>query len=112
MRGSRPFAGEVGAAGSELDLAETLELEYAQVVPGRPNAEFAQSRNPLRKIPGLVRDVGQPLYDSTVICEHLDALADGGVLTPGEASRRWRVQTNHAPAQRRPAVRSVITSVR
>jgi glutathione S-transferase len=94
-----PFARKVRAAAIELDLAGNLELEYAEVVPGRPNTEFAQSRNPLRKIPALITDAGETLYDSTVICEYLDALAGGGVLIPREASRRWRVLTNHALAQ-------------
>jgi glutathione S-transferase len=94
-----PFARKVRMAAIELGLAEGLELEYAEVVPGRPNRSFAQSRNPLRKIPALITDTGETLYDSTVICEYLDALAGGGVLIPREASRRWRVLTNHALAQ-------------
>jgi glutathione S-transferase len=64
-----PFARKVRAAAIELDLAENLELEYAEVVPGRPNTEFAESRNPLRKIPALITDAGETIYDSTVICE-------------------------------------------
>ena len=92
-----PFARKVRAA-IELGLAERLQLEYADVVPGRPNTAFAQSRNPLRKIPALVTDVGETIYDSTVICEYLDMVA-GGVLIPRDTSRRWRVLTNHALAQ-------------
>jgi glutathione S-transferase len=94
-----PFARKVRAAAIELGFAGNLELEYAEVVPGRPNTDFAQNRNPLRKIPALVTDTGETLYDSTVICEYLDALAGGGILIPREASRRWRVLTNHALAQ-------------
>jgi glutathione S-transferase len=94
-----PFARKVRAAAIELGLAERLELEYAEVVPGRPNIAFAQSWNPLRKVPALVTDVGETIYDSTVICEYLDALAGDGVLIPRDPSRRWRVLTNHALAQ-------------
>jgi glutathione S-transferase len=94
-----PFARKVRAAAIELGLAENLELEYAEVVPGRPNPGFAQSLNPLRKIPALITDTGETLYDSTVICEYLDALAGGRILIPREPSRRWRVLTNHALAQ-------------
>jgi glutathione S-transferase len=92
-----PFARKVRAAAIELGLAERIALEYAEVMPGKPNAAFAADRNPLRKIPALVTDDGETLYDSTVICEYLDALAGGGILVPRE--RRWRVLTHHALAQ-------------
>jgi glutathione S-transferase len=94
-----PFARKVRAAAIELGLAERLELEYAEVVPGRPNVAFARGRNPLRKVPVLVTDIGETIYDSTVICEYLDALTGGGVLIPSDSMRRWRVLTNHALAQ-------------
>src|SRR5262245_52589926 len=94
-----PFARKVRAASIELGLADRIELEYAEVVPGRPNTDFARSHNPLRKIPALVTDGGETLYDSTVICEYLDALAGGSILIPREAPHRWQVLTNHALAQ-------------
>jgi len=94
-----PFARKVRAAAIELGLAEQLQLEYVEVVPGQPNTAFAQSRNPLRKIPALVTDAGETIFDSTVICEYLDALTGGGVLIPRDMQQRWRVLTNHALAQ-------------
>jgi glutathione S-transferase len=94
-----PFARKARAAAIELGLEERLHLEYAEVVPGRPNTNHAQSRNPLRKIPALVTDAGETIFDSTVICEYLDALAGGGILIPRDVPRRWRVLTNHALAQ-------------
>lgn len=94
-----PFARKVRAAAVELGLDERLELEYAEVVPGRPNMDYAQAHNPLRKIPALITDAGETIFDSTVICEYLDELAGGGVLIPRDVPRRWRVLTNHAIAQ-------------
>jgi glutathione S-transferase len=94
-----PFARKVRAAAIELGLHERIQLEYAEVIPGRPNTIFAQNRNPLRKIPALVTDAGDTIFDSTVICEYLDALVGGGVLIPQDDTRRWRVLTNHALAQ-------------
>jgi glutathione S-transferase len=94
-----PFARKVRAAAIELGLDDRIELAYTEVVPGRPNADYAQSRNPLRKIPALVTDSGETIFDSTVICEYLDTLAGGGILIPRDASKRWRVLTNHALAQ-------------
>jgi glutathione S-transferase len=76
-----------------------IDLEYTEAVPGQPNRAYGQSYNPLRKIPALVTDDGATIYDSTVICEYLDDLAGGGIIVPREASRRWRVLTNHALAQ-------------
>jgi glutathione S-transferase len=94
-----PFARKVRAAAIELGLAERIAPEYAEVVPGRRNDAFAESRNPLRKIPAFVTDAGETLFASTAICEYLDALAGGGVLIPRDGERRWRVLTNHALAQ-------------
>lgn len=94
-----PFARKVRAAAVELGLDERLQLEYTEVLPGRPNTDYARSRNPLRKIPALVTDLGETIFDSTVICEYLDTLAGGGALIPRDGSRRWCVLTNHALAQ-------------
>jgi glutathione S-transferase len=94
-----PFARKVRAAAIELGLEDRIALEYAEVVPGKPAAAYAQSYNPLRKVPALVTDAGETIYDSTVICEYLDSLAGGGILIPRDASRRWRVLTHHALAQ-------------
>jgi len=94
-----PFARKVRAAAIELGLDQRIQLEYAEVVPGRPNWDYGQNRNPLRKIPALITDDGETIFDSTVICEYLDALAGGGILIPRDQSRRWRVLTNHALAQ-------------
>jgi glutathione S-transferase len=45
--------------------------------------------NPLMKVPSLVTDDGQILFDSPVICEYLDNLAGGCKLFPGEGPARW-----------------------
>ena len=94
-----PFARKVRAAAIELGLSGSIDLEYTEVVPGRPNRAYGQSHNPLRKIPALVIDDGTTIYDSTVICEYLDDLAGGGIIIPQDRSRRWRVLTSHALAQ-------------
>jgi glutathione S-transferase len=70
-----PFARKVRAAAIELGLDERIDLEYAEVVPGRPNTDYAQSRNPLRRIPALVTDAGETIFDSTVIREYPDDLS-------------------------------------
>jgi glutathione S-transferase len=95
-----PFARKVRAAAIELRLADRIELEYAEVVPGRKNLAFADSINPLRKIPALVLDDGvSVLVDSTVICEYLDTAAGGDRVIPASGPERWRVLSRHAVAQ-------------
>jgi glutathione S-transferase len=94
-----PFARKVRTAAIELGLDDQIVLEYAEVVPGKPNEDFAQQFNPLRKIPALLTDAGDTIFDSTVICEYLDQLAGGGILIPRAYSARWQVLTQHAVAQ-------------
>jgi glutathione S-transferase len=94
-----PFARKVRAAAIELGLGDRLQLQYAEVVPGKENASFAESINPLRKVPALILDDGATvIVDSTVICEFLDDLAGGGALIPS-GQDRWRVLSRHAVAQ-------------
>ncbi len=94
-----PFARKVRAAAIELGLSDRIELEYVQVAPGKPNRDYAKTHNPLRKIPALVTAEGVTIFDSTVICEYLDAMAGGGAIIPREGDARWHVLTNHALAQ-------------
>lgn len=46
--------------------------------------------NPLGKVPVLVLDNGQPLFDSSLIVEYLDSL-DGEPLIPARGDARWDV---------------------
>jgi glutathione S-transferase len=45
--------------------------------------------NPLGKVPALLLDDGQTLYDSPVIAEYLDTLHDGPRLFPPIGPARW-----------------------
>jgi len=45
--------------------------------------------NPLGKVPALILDDGQQVYDSPVICEVLDSLHDGAKLFPPAGPARW-----------------------
>lgn len=51
--------------------------------------------NPLNKVPALVMDDGEAIYDSAVISEYLDALSGGGLI-PGGAAERARVRRDEA----------------
>jgi glutathione S-transferase len=78
-----PFGRKVKLAAAILGLSDRIEI-----VPADTNdpTDDLRIQNPLGKIPVLVTDSGEPLYDSRVILEYLDGLAGGGRLFPaGEA---------------------------
>ena len=60
-----------------------------------PETDIA-SDNPLGKVPALILDDGQVLYDSHVICEYLDSLHDGDKLFPKSGPARWNALRLHA----------------
>ena len=57
--------------------------------------------NPLNKVPALILDSGQVLFDSPVIAEYLDAQHGGTRMFPPEGPARWtalRLQALEQPA--------------
>jgi glutathione S-transferase len=82
-----PFVRKVMVVAHELGLAGKIESLDTAVSPVTTNATLA-GENPLMKIPTLVTDDGEILFDSPVICEYLDSLAGSGKVFPtGKA--RW-----------------------
>lgn len=57
-----------------------------------------QGDNPLGKVPALVLDGGEVLFDSPVICEYLDSLHSGAKLFPAAGGARWRALRQQAQA--------------
>jgi glutathione S-transferase len=49
-------------------------------------------------VPALITDEGERLYDSPVICEYLDSLAEGPGLFPPAGAERWRALRQQALA--------------
>lgn len=80
-----PFARKVRLAARELGL--DARIEEIEVDPWTDAS--LRSLNPLAKVPTLVTDDGQVLFESAVICEYLDHLA-GGRLFPLAGPARWR----------------------
>lgn len=76
-------------------LDET-ELVTASGTPLEPD-EGAVGVNPLGKVPCLVTDEGQALYDSRVITRYLDARGRAGLYPEGDAL--WTVLTTEALAE-------------
>ena len=91
-----PYARKVLVTAAELGLADRIAYVPVNVLMHAPNREMAR-HNPLMKVPTLERDDGTTLYDSVVICEYLDALADGRVF-PREGEARWQALRLHALA--------------
>src|SRR5687767_10978188 len=76
-------------------LAERA-LPFEFVEESAWNADTTVPRyNPLNKVPALVMDDGESLYDSRVISEYLDAIS-GGALLPKDAAARARVRRDEA----------------
>ena len=83
-----PFARKVLVVAHERGLIERLEPVNVLPLPIRPVPELARV-NPLGKVPCLVLDGGETLYDSRVIAEYLDALPGAPALFPPAGAPRW-----------------------
>jgi len=90
-----PFARKVRIAASLLGLTSQIEIEDADTV-NPPDSLLAQ--NPLGKIPTLILENGETLFDSRVIVEYLDFRAGGGRLFPAPSPERFKVLTRLALA--------------
>ena len=84
---SSPFVRKVMVAAAETGNGDRIEIIPTNTRD--PNSDLAQD-NPLAKIPALITDSGEKLYDSAVICEYLDSLNDGARLLPPAGEARWR----------------------
>ncbi|HJO75905.1 MAG TPA: glutathione S-transferase N-terminal domain-containing protein [Rhodospirillales bacterium] len=82
-----PYARKVTVTAIETGLEDQLEKILSK--PFDANTKIGDV-NPLGKIPALILDDGQVLYDSPVICEYLDSLHDGDKLFPASGDARWR----------------------
>ena len=81
-----PFVRKVRIAVSVLGLADKIDVRETDL---NDPADSIRVQNPLGKIPALILDDGEALYDSRVIVEYLDHLAGGGRIVPREAKARF-----------------------
>jgi glutathione S-transferase len=83
-----PYARKAQVMALEKNIP--LELIEEDLLKKSPTLLAA---NPLGKIPALILDDGQSLFDSPVICEYIDSLNDAPILIPSEqrfAILRWQ----------------------
>jgi glutathione S-transferase len=93
-----PYARKVLVMAHEVGLAARLEVIHEETSPVvRNDAVFAL--NPLGKVPVLVTDDNDCLFDSTVICEYLDSLHDGRKMIPPPGAARWHALRMQSLAQ-------------
>lgn len=89
-----PFGRKVKIAAAMLGLKDRIEIVEANTADP---ADSLRGQNPLGKIPALVLENGDVLYDSAVILEYLDFLAGGNRLFP-EGEARFAVLRDQALA--------------
>ena len=89
-----PFVRQVTTLIAEAGISgvELIPVAGTPVDPGT----LPIDRNPLGKIPALITDDGQTLYDSRVICRYLDATYDAGLYPAGP--RLWQTLVLEATA--------------
>lgn len=79
-----PFGRKVKLSASILGLTDRIQIVDADTL--NPEDSIRQ-QNPLGKIPALILENGDVLYDSRVIVDYLDHLAGGGGIIPNGAER-------------------------
>lgn len=90
-----PYVRKCLVAAFELGLADEITLVVSHAHPVKRDASII-AHNPLGKVPTLVLDNGDVLYDSRVIVEYLNEKA-GGQLIP-QGNTRWAALTLQALA--------------
>ena len=93
-----PYARKALVFAHEAGLAERIEVVHHETSPTLRN-EAVFSRNPLCKVPVLIREDGGALFDSDVICAYLDTLHAGAPLIPAKGERRWQALALQSMAQ-------------
>ena len=79
-----PFARKVRIVAHENGFTDAIVLET--VAPFTD--ESLRVTNPLSQVPTLILDDGEILFDSSVICDHLDAEGGAGLIPAAGKDRR------------------------
>lgn len=81
-----PYARKCWVVAIETGLEPRIEFVVTNA--WSPESDLPRD-NPLGKVPCLVTEGGEALFDSPVICEYLDSLHDGQKLFPPAGGARW-----------------------
>lgn len=85
-----PYGRKVKIAAGMKGLAAKIEILPTDTNKGD---DALNKLNPLGKIPCLITDEGEAVFDSHVICEYFDTLSGAPVLFPKSGAERWRTLT-------------------
>lgn len=88
-----PYVRKVRAFIHEKGIAHDFIVEAASDPAGN-----VPRLNPLGKVPVLLRDDGEAMFDSPMIIDYLDGLGGAPLIPPG-GDDRWRAQRWHALGQ-------------
>lgn len=94
--GTSPYVRKVMVTAIEKGLDGQIEKLAAAASPVKPDMTLS-AKNPLGKVPCLITDEGDALFDSPVICAYLDQMA-GPSLRPSDAKGRFADMTLEALA--------------
>ncbi|HUT49073.1 MAG TPA: glutathione S-transferase [Alphaproteobacteria bacterium] len=83
-----PFVRMVWVTALELGIADRIERIDGGTTPMDANPALAEA-NPVAKLPTLVTDDGEALYDSRVICEYLIVEAGNDTMLPAKGWEHW-----------------------
>lgn len=89
-----PFVRKVMVCAHLSGQAERIEWLDSAAHPVRRDSRIA-AHNPLAKVPTLILDDGESLYDSRVICEYIDSLGSAGIFPPAGPAR-WKALTRQS----------------
>ena len=81
-----PFVRKVSVTVHECGLDNQVERQMTN--PWAADTDLPKT-NPLGKVPALITENGEVLYDSPVICEFLDSLCSTPRLFPHSGNERW-----------------------
>ncbi len=88
-----PFGRKIKIAAKLSGLYDQIKIEMANTTDPK---DSLRDQNPLGKIPVLILEDGEKVYDSTVILDSLDQLAGGNCLIPADVSARRKALTMQA----------------
>ncbi len=90
-----PYVRKVLVSAIELGISSSIELLPTNVWD--PSTDIA-AHNPLGKVPALITEGNEILYDSPVIVDYLDTLNENMELIPANGRARWNALRRQALA--------------
>ena len=90
-----PFVRKVVVLMKEKGIENQIKKEKSNPLS---REDRAATPSPLGKIPCLVTDAGQSVFDSPVIMEYLDTICEGPEMLPKSGDARWTTLRHQATA--------------